>query len=954
MEDGSFTPNIMPPTLSHTNLDFNLMDELLYGGFWLETADVSDFWHPAPSTTLTHFNSTSFSETNTVTHTVNTDPPHDSFFKESALSNFFDVPTLRYLGMDDFSETQSQSHEATTPPASLNQSANFLVEETHVNTRLWVGPNRNPIPTLSVKKRLVQAINCLKDSIRDKDVLIQIWIPVKRGGRQVLTTNNQPFSLNANCKNLAGYRDVSRNYQFAADEDSKDFIGLPGRVFLNKLPEWTPDVRFFKREEYPRLNDAQQHDVRGSLALPVFEQGSRICLGVVEIVTTSQKVNYRPELENIRKALEDVDLKSSNILSPSTIENHDESYQGALTEINNVLKFVCNTHKLPLAQTWASCVQQNKGGCRHSVENYARCVSTIDSACYVADPQVSGFHEACSEHHLLKGEGVAGKAFLTNQPCFAEDITAFSKTEYPLAHHARVFRLCASAAIRLRSTYNRTADFVLEFFLPLNCKDTQDQMRMVNLLSSVIQQTCQSLQVITDQELAQETSGRERGNTSAGRLDDEKKHPKLVMSPSKQSLLDGSPWIAASRMDSQQKGKETAVSFSNLMEEPEREFKLTTQWDNSGSDLHNVPAVLEHDELQRDSGPQRSGEGGGSFSLTIGHLPLGTQTSSERRRTKTEKSISLQVLRQYFAGSLKEAARSIGVCPTTLKRICRQHGITRWPSRKIKKVGHSLRKLQLVIDSVHGSDGSIQLSSFYNNFPELVPPNVPGSSHFSTSKMSHNLQKVTNQPEGTLLSPATTASKSPSSSGSHSSSSSYCCSTGVKQSSNPVNVSSLGDALSAEQNRGLLKRTRSEAELHENGQEDAKPLIRSYSHKIFSDHTAIAAPAVPNDINQAHHVGTFRVKAVFGEEKIRFSLQPHWGYEDLKQEVLRRINIDNGGSINLKYLDDDAEWVLLTCDADLEECIDLHRSSQSQTIKLSVNQACRPSIRSSFRSDGPS
>ncbi|KAL0386818.1 UNVERIFIED_CONTAM: protein NLP2 [Sesamum radiatum] len=368
-------------------------------------------------------------------------------------------------------------------------------------------------------------------------------------------------------------------------------------------------------------------------------------------------------------------------------------------------------------------------------------------------------------------------------------------------------------------------------------------------------------------------------------------------------------------MDSQQKGKETAVSFSNRMEEPEREFKLTTQWDNSGSDLHNVPAVLEHDELQRDSGPQRSGEGGGSFSLTIGHLPLGTQTSSERRRTKTEKSISLQVLRQYFAGSLKEAARSIGVCPTTLKRICRQHGITRWPSRKIKKVGHSLRKLQLVIDSVHGSDGSIQLSSFYNNFPELVPPNVPGSSHFSTSTMSHNLQK---------------------------------------QSSNPVNVSSLGDALSAEQNRGLLKRTRSEAKLHEKGQEEAKPLIRSYSHKIFSDHTAIAAPAVPNDINQAHHVGTFRVKAVFGEEKIRFSLQPHWGYEDLKQEVLRRINIDNGGSINLKYLDDDAEWVLLTCDADLEECIDLHRSSQSRTIKLSVNQACRPSIRSSFRSDGPS
>ncbi|KAL8521203.1 hypothetical protein ACS0TY_011661 [Phlomoides rotata] len=902
MEDGGYTPNTVLQ-----DFDFSHMDEILFDGFWLETTSESNFWQPGP-TNSTALNPASFffpsSDTNLAT--LNTNPPQETPLKSDLFS---------YPQMDAFTGNQKQNYDPSVPSV---QSANSLLEETEVNRRLWVGPNRNPIRAVSVKKKLVQAINYLKESMRDSDVLVQIWVPVKKEGKQVLTTTDQPFSFNPNCKNLAEYRDVSQTYQFAADLDSKELAGLPGRVFLNKLPEWTPDVRFFRSEEYPRVNYAQHCDVRGSLALPVFERGSGNCLGVVEIVTTSQKLNYRPELENVCKALEAFDLKSSNMLGTPNIEDCTEGYQSVLMEIKNVLKCVCDTHKLPLAQTWAPCTQQGKSGCRHSEENYAHCVSTIDSACYVADLQVSGFHEACSEHHLLKDEGIAGKAFLTNQPCFSEDITVFSKTEYPLAHHARVFNLSAAVAIRLRSQYTGSADYVLEFFLPINCRDAEDQRQMLDSLSSVLQRTCQSLRVVTDEELGQETS-------------DIGKHPPKEPPP------ESSSWI----MNMVEKGKGVAVSMDHQKEEP-AEFNVTREWDKS--EFQNDPAFLEHEQLQNYSGSKLSAEGSGSFCFSSGNLSTGVKSNTEKRRTKTEKTISLQVLRQYFAGSLKDAAKNIGVCPTTLKRICRQHGISRWPSRKIKKVGHSLKKLQLVIDSVQGAEGSIQLSSFYNNFPELVSSNTQETSILPTSTtVSGQFQLGNTHPEGTLLSPATTTS-----SGSHSSSSSYCVSTGVKQSSVPINGS----------NGGMLKRARSDAELHDMGlgQEETKFLVRSYSQKIVSDHALTEAPPVPiNNSNKVNDVGYFRVKAAFGEEKIRFSLQPNWGFRDLQKEVFRRFNIDDNGSrVDLKYLDDDNEWVLLTCDADLEECIDIHRSYKSRTIKLSLNQPYyHNSLGSSFGSTGP-
>lgn len=338
---------------------------------------------------------------------------------------------------------------------------------------------------------------------------------------------------------------------------------------------------------------------------------------------------------------------------------HDESlYPAALAEIIEVLATVCKTHRLPLALTWAPCYQQGKGGCRqYSDENYAQCVSIVDTACFVADVDVLGFHEACSEHHLFRGQGTVGTAFTTAKPCFASDITAFSKTEYPLSHHARMFGLRAAVAIPLRSIYTGSADFVLEFFLPKDCQDTEEQKQMLNSLSIVLQQACRSLHAVIDKELPDE----DEIIYPVKEVAIEECHKSGSSTLKEGSPKDQSSWIAH-MMEAQQKGKGVSISLEYQEEEHNEEFKVTTHWDNINTQggSCNGQAFSDFGQLQQSSGSKGSVEGGGDSYSYGSRRSSGGRKSGEKRRTKTEKTISLPVLRQYFAGSLKDAAKSIG------------------------------------------------------------------------------------------------------------------------------------------------------------------------------------------------------------------------------------------------------------------------------------------------------
>ncbi|CAK9236224.1 unnamed protein product, partial [Sphagnum troendelagicum] len=752
-------------------------------------------------------------------------------------------------------------------------------------------PMGHPIPSAHFPERTMQALQYIGKAC--VDVLVQVWMPMKTDDNRVLlTTREQPFVLEHKTDHrLQYYRSVSEEYEFAVTSSSP---GLPGRVFLQQVPEWTPNVQFYNSQEYLRVKDAQKYDVRGTLAVPVFEPSSRNCLAVIELVMSAEKLQYAPEIDIICRALQSVNLASSDGTELPALEMRTQGRQAALAEIAEVLTAVCETHKLPLAQTWipgsVTCHAMNfidgndsNDSNRRFMNSYESsssnsssssnnndngsggrsrvCLRTADGPHYVNDPRVWGFRHACSEHFLEKGQGLPGKAYVSNQPSFEPDVKNYSKIEYPLGHYARLFGLGAAVAIRLRSIHTGSDDYVLEFFLPPTCVNSQEQQVVLNSLSITMQRVCRSLRTVSDKELQEE------------------KGCEFQFEENYQRNSGGS----------------LRVSTVGTLASPDTGEKQEVE-DPQISNLQslNGAKIEESGELTEE----------GSLVFTSMRMGLDTATQKQRldrRRGTSEKTIGLDIIQQYFTGSLKDAAKSIGVCPTTLKRICRQHGISRWPSRKINKVNRSLKKLQGVIESVHGADVHLHLTGAHMSISEVAT--FSENSGVGDDKSSDAIEAaewanhksdsvfIGSQVHGScgaLTAVATHAECIP-----------YC--------------------LDADQISGHA---------HEQSKESGS------SHAPHGNECSSPSSGIGN------MPSSVTVKATFEADTVRFKLAFGSSFMELKNEIALRFQF-NGRDFDLKYLDDDEEWMLLTCDRDLSECIDVMQSLGGHVIKLLVAMATR-------------
>nr|CAB3484989.1 unnamed protein product [Digitaria exilis] len=561
--------------------------------------------------------------------------------------------------------------------------------------------------------KMLVALSLFRKSLSD-GVLAQVWMPIEHDGRIVLSTFEQPFLLD---QDLAGYREVSRNFLFSVKEEPGLHLGLPGRVFISGVPEWTSSVIYYSKPEYLRMEHALRHEIRGSLAMPIYDPSKGSCCAVLELVTNKEKPDFDAEMDSA------VNLQTTTDRSNQKV--YSENQKSAFIEILDVLRAICHAHMLPLALTWVPksngidngyCVGKNIGVDPQSGKAVLR---VHESACYINDAKMQGFLHACAERHLEKGQGIAGRALKSNLPFFSPDIREYSIEDYPLAHHARKFGLHAAVAIRLRSTY------------------TVSEAEVDNVSASTAA-------------MYKKTNGNlPTGNSESSSHDDQ---------PITESAL--------------------------------QDLSL-------GDKQRNI----EPDQAQ-------------------------TQTSSmrvaEKKRSTSEKNFSLDVLRKYFSGSLRDAAMSLG-------------------------------------------------ETSYINSPTSLHPSTNSGEDQTIGRNSSFLQ----QADVTMVDGHDT-----------------------KEHTHP-STSGMTDSSS--------------------GSASSQPTFKGNPEHVIKDRSS----------------PSLTVKATYNGDTVRFKFLPSMGWYHLLEEIAKRFKLTTG-AFQLKYKDDEDEWVILASDSDLQECVDVLDSIGSRNVKLQV------------------
>ncbi|KAI8546110.1 hypothetical protein RHMOL_Rhmol07G0090600 [Rhododendron molle] len=487
--------------------------------------------------------------------------------------------------------------------------------------------------------------------------LVQFWACTKtREGRTLLTTQFQPFAIGTLeykstrhwlCEYRMGMCRVYNNYFYADAESEEEQLGLLGRVFLNKLPEATPNVGLYTLKEYPQRDLALRCRIRGSWAVPVFEHSGNTCVGVLEFVSRyirSHDWFDKQFLGCMYDIFQEFGLLCFDGYKHYKMQNGDKNkaLTAAFEELEMVCESVSKIHDLPLALAWASCHSCDnllKSQYQLSALKYA---DGIDSEEVVFYSVLRDFVNASKSYHLRKGQ-VTGRMLPYPNLLYCSDVKQFNIAESPLVPYARHCQLDGWFTMCLQSSYTGDELYVLEFFLNESDENDENILTKLRLILETMEEYFETFKLASGQELGEELSVE-------------------------------------------------VIDFQNHQRSSSIQMIPATRSIHSRELLEDGGVILQQGQLDQ---PSMDPSSNGQNVVTAERNILVASSSKKGKRKMQDREhkkagvrieVSLEEILKCSNMKRDSAAMQLNVSISTFKRVCRDHGINRWPPRNIEKV----------------------------------------------------------------------------------------------------------------------------------------------------------------------------------------------------------------------------------------------------------------------------
>ncbi|KAK3265178.1 hypothetical protein CYMTET_26124, partial [Cymbomonas tetramitiformis] len=311
------------------------------------------------------------------------------------------------------------------------------------------------------------------------------------------------------------------------------------------------------------------------------------------------------------------------------------------------LQEVCT---LQLCQIWVA--RRGPSGAHEDTGRPNTVLSCCGLPFSTSHAHLESFHYFCATRVVKGNQGVVGQVLAAGpgRVAYCPDVRMLSVTDYPFAPAARLCHLSGVCAFGLRLPFvdgghpssEHEPNLVLECFLPPTPPSAslmeviEAQVAQVRVLISVLQTAAKEL------------------NISAV-VPNEGDVDRIIM-------IRGENTVRRGRSGNLDLTKLTASPVAHMA----RRLPGMDPMAPSTPPMDALMAPPMEAPMPRAAGAQG---------------PLVTRKPG----TGGERIVSLEVLQQHFVHDLRTAAKKIGVCSTTLKRICRQYNIARWPCRAIRR-----------------------------------------------------------------------------------------------------------------------------------------------------------------------------------------------------------------------------------------------------------------------------